>query len=185
MEQNDRKYADRSSADLLQQAGWFRILKWFLGILAVLALVMVVGITVAVMSSPSNDGGGIDGGVVLLVLPGVFLAGISGCFHKAEKGMRAELSRRCRSDKDRAYVEEELKAPVKSIKKVILVIIAIVILTFVIVPALRSCSSNERGGDGITSCKNCGRKTDLVPGFGYCGNCYKGFNEWQDNYYDD
>ena len=39
------------------------------------------------------------------------------------------------------------------------------------------------GGDGVTSCRNCGRKTNLVAGFGYCGTCYEGFVEWQkDNY---
>lgn len=42
------------------------------------------------------------------------------------------------------------------------------------------------GYDQEEKCKNCGRTTDIVPGFEYCEDCYDGFVDWQeDNWKDD
>ena len=43
------------------------------------------------------------------------------------------------------------------------------------------CACGQNGGDGKNSCRNCGRKTSLVAGYGYCSTCYKGFKQWQNN----
>lgn len=62
-------------------------------------------------------------------------------------------------------------------KKKILPLILVLILCL----SLGACGSS--GGNGITSCRNCGRKKNLVPGFGYCSSCYEGFNDWQKRTY--
>lgn len=56
----------------------------------------------------------------------------------------------------------------------------------VLVMLLSLCACGEsRGGDGVSTCRNCGRKTSLVAGYGYCKTCYEGFIEWQKDYYGD
>ena len=57
------------------------------------------------------------------------------------------------------------------------------LLAMIMILSLVACGSS--GGDGKTSCRNCGRKKNLVPGFGYCSTCYKGFNDWQERTYGD
>ena len=42
--------------------------------------------------------------------------------------------------------------------------------------SLGTCSGSS-GGDGITTCKNCG-KSEVVS-FGFCGRCADGFLDWQ------
>lgn len=76
---------------------------------------------------------------------------------------------------------EPEKAPVvnkNSLKSIVVyvVVIAVALCLFY------SCGSSRGGGqrgDGVNTCRNCGRKTDLVAGFGFCGICYEGFNDWQ------
>ena len=53
--------------------------------------------------------------------------------------------------------------------------IAFVIISVILIPLLLS-----DGGDTKEGCKNCGRTTELVPGFGYCEDCYAGFVDWQE-----
>lgn len=58
-------------------------------------------------------------------------------------------------------------------KKFIALLLAVV-LCF----SLCACGGSS-GGDGKSTCRNCGRKTSLVAGYGYCSTCYKGFKDWQ------
>ena len=69
------------------------------------------------------------------------------------------------------------KKEVKNMKKVIALLLAI-IMCF----AFCACEDNS-GGDGITTCKNCGRKKRLSYA-GFCSTCQEGFEEWQDRYYE-
>lgn len=55
------------------------------------------------------------------------------------------------------------------------------LLVFMLCQSLGGCGNS--GGDGKTTCRNCGRKTSLVAGFGYCNSCYEGFNDWQKRTY--
>ena len=60
--------------------------------------------------------------------------------------------------------------------------IIIGVVVFLLVGLVVSCTvvSNEpKGGDGKSTCRNCGRSTSLVPGYGYCSNCYESFRDWQ------
>lgn len=61
-------------------------------------------------------------------------------------------------------------------KKIIALLLAIAMcLSFC------ACGGNK-GGDGKTTCKNCGRKKSLSYA-GYCSTCQEGFDKWQDRYY--
>lgn len=57
------------------------------------------------------------------------------------------------------------------------------LLLFALVLSLFACSGGGNRGDGVTSCKNCGRKSTLVPGYGYCSRCFESFNKWQNETY--
>ena len=59
------------------------------------------------------------------------------------------------------------------------IIIGIVVVLIVGIVVSCSMVSGNRGGDGITTCRNCGRSKTLVPGYGYCSSCYEGFIDWQ------
>ncbi len=58
------------------------------------------------------------------------------------------------------------------------IIIALLVIFAIIL--LFKISSSSSNGDGVNTCKNCGR-SPVVAGFGYCGDCYDGFTDWQDD----
>ena len=61
-------------------------------------------------------------------------------------------------------------------------IIAIIVVVVLLIAMVGSCSgSGSSGGDGKSTCRNCGRKKPLVAGYGYCSTCYEGFRDWQKN----
>lgn len=64
------------------------------------------------------------------------------------------------------------------------VIGVIIVLAIAIIIGLSCCSSGTGGGNGKSTCRNCGRKKPLSA-YGYCSTCQKGFNEWQDKNYRD
>jgi hypothetical protein len=68
----------------------------------------------------------------------------------------------------------------KKERKTSLTIAAVVIAVFLLLSGIMNSNFDHQGGDGITTCRNCGRKKDLVPGFGFCYTCYEGFVEWQE-----
>lgn len=71
---------------------------------------------------------------------------------------------------------------VKSVIKYVITVALVLVLANVV----NSCgSSGGQRGDGVNTCRNCGRETDLVAGFGYCGNCYEGFVDWQNRTWKD
>ena len=83
-----------------------------------------------------------------------------------------------------AYIHDLFKKKNITINAKPIIIGVVVVL---IVGIVVSCSmvSGNRGGDGKNTCKNCGRSTSLVPGYGYCIDCYEGFTDWQEDYYKD
>ena len=66
----------------------------------------------------------------------------------------------------------------EKIKKVLLCIFILLICLSVVM-----CFAEDSGGDGKTTCRNCGRAKKLVPGVGYCSSCYDGFRDWQERTY--
>lgn len=58
----------------------------------------------------------------------------------------------------------------------------IIVLIIAIIFGVASCGSGDKGGDGKSTCRNCGRKTSLSV-MGYCSICQEGFYEWQKDYY--
>lgn len=66
-------------------------------------------------------------------------------------------------------------------KRLVIISIAMMVLG-IILGVTAEPSADSSSGD---RCRNCGRKTDLVAGFGYCYSCYEGYNNWQKEYYGD
>ncbi len=64
---------------------------------------------------------------------------------------------------------------------IILVILLIVVIGGYVF--LFPHSSSGRGGNGKTTCLNCGRRARLT--IGYCDTCYDGFSDWYDKTYID
>lgn len=62
--------------------------------------------------------------------------------------------------------------------------VAIIVAILLAIMMLSMCTGDggNRGGDGKSACRNCGRKKPLSS-MGYCSTCQEGFNEWQDRYY--
>ena len=57
-------------------------------------------------------------------------------------------------------------------------LIWLVLFVVISIPlAIYLFTSDDSGAEG---CRNCGRTEDLVPGFGYCEDCFDGFIDWQD-----
>ena len=80
------------------------------------------------------------------------------------------------TEEDRTtYAKESKKA-----RKIYATVSVAIVLIVLLVLGINSCGERSSGGDGITTCRNCGREKELVPGFGYCNTCYKGFVDWQE-----
>lgn len=54
----------------------------------------------------------------------------------------------------------------------------IFLLIFLLIISCVSRCSADGEGDGVNTCRVCGRRTQLVEGFGMCGSCYSGFNDY-------
>ena len=89
----------------------------------------------------------------------------------------------------RTIAEEERASADNSLKKLLIACIAIIVIVPIIIFTIVGGSIDNHGGSSGNSgekCRNCGRKTDLVAGFGYCYDCYEGFVDWQeDNWKED
>ena len=73
---------------------------------------------------------------------------------------------------------EDVKAVYKADSKFnikIYAIVAAVILLVIIIG--KSCSAGGGGSSG--GCRNCGRDKTLVPGYGYCYDCFDGYLDWE------
>ncbi len=61
----------------------------------------------------------------------------------------------------------------------------IIVLIFAIIVGLASFGScGNSGGDGKSTCRNCGRNKPLSY-MGLCSTCQKGFDEWDEKNYRD
>ena len=63
--------------------------------------------------------------------------------------------------------------------KIVAVVLAAVFFVMV-VASMANDSGSSQYGDGVNTCRICGRRTSLVAGFGMCGECYYDFNDWLD-----
>ena len=63
-------------------------------------------------------------------------------------------------------------------KGTVALIIVLVLILVSIVGCFGDCGESS-GGDGKSSCRNCGRSS--VYALGYCKSCYKGFRNWQED----
>lgn len=92
------------------------------------------------------------------------------------KKSKKELSQLTLSEAEQAAFADASKKE----RKTSLTIAVVVIAVFVFLSAMMNSNFGHQGGDGVTTCKNCGREKKLVPGFGYCYTCYEGFVDWQE-----
>ena len=53
----------------------------------------------------------------------------------------------------------------------------LVVFVVAIASALSACSCGGKRDDGVTTCKNCGRKGVVL--YGYCESCANSFLKWQ------
>lgn len=84
----------------------------------------------------------------------------------------------------RTITEEERESADNSLKKLLIACIAIIVIVPIIIFAIVGGSiDNHSGssGNGRDKCRNCGRETNLVAGYGYCYDCYEGFVDWQED----
>ena len=77
---------------------------------------------------------------------------------------------------------DEKKNQEKSVKekraKRMIIIAVVSFVIAIIIGMFGSCSCSGSGGDGITTCKNCGRKE--ISWGGMCERCADDFLDWQD-----
>ena len=116
----------------------------------------------------------------------IAIAGLVGCFlmcgipmlyaFKKVKGMLKELEGRKLDDDEQAKVQVQIKKASKFQWMLTAVFIAFLAVLFgsIIADSIPSRESKEK-------CRNCGRTGDIVPGFGYCEDCYEGFVDWQED----
>lgn len=80
-----------------------------------------------------------------------------------------------------AYVNRKnIKVSAKAYSIILIILVIAVIAGYTL---LAPHSSSGRGGDGKTTCLNCGRRASLT--IGYCDTCYGGFSDWYDKTYID
>lgn len=102
---------------------------------------------------------------------------------KEQKEIKTEIARRVKAQKGNTDIEDALKRKSKRsmIVVVCIIAVAVVIACSALLPTLGSSHSKKSQSD---RCRNCGRKTELVAGFGFCYTCYEGFTDWQEDYFD-
>ena len=85
-------------------------------------------------------------------------------------------------EKNWGYIKDEetfssyasnLSKPIKST-----ILIADIAILIGVISCFAFCSIGGKGGDGITTCKNCGKEEVVL--FGMCGRCADGFLDWHD-----
>ena len=109
--------------------------------------------------------------------------GIPGFFvFREARTIQKELDKRSAEDEEDAInIEETTK---KNTRRSLIAIACIIAIAVIIIFTIVGGSIDNHGGSGGNSgekCRNCGRKTDLVAGFGYCYDCYEGFVDWQED----
>ena len=98
----------------------------------------------------------------------------------SRKSLKAEAvaEQKLRQTHGDAYVDAIMRKTDKILIRAGIVFLAIMI--FVSIPIAISLSNNSHS-NSKDKCRNCGRTEDLVPGFGYCEDCYEGFVDWQED----
>ena len=109
---------------------------------------------------------------LIIMFSGHFLIGLAFC---AIAGCAIWLL----NEKSKEGAKDNQHTNNKDKKNIVKVVIVVGIIILLIITVASGAFNSKSGGDGKTTCKNCGRNTSLVPGYGYCSNCYKGFIDWQ------
>ena len=110
----------------------------------------------------------------LFLLAALVPVGLLVLILKFEKDIRAELRSRGRTKEEQDSVEEISKTWGKGVLVVTACCSCLAIIVLLIGLAIGS-------NDDAEKCRNCGRETDLVAGFGFCYDCYEGFVDWQED----
>ena len=117
---------------------------------------------------------------VPLFIFGLLFAAIGiGAAIYARKELRREIEKEkeLRKTHGDAFVDAKIRKSNKMGAKIgIAFLVFMIIVSFIV--AINISFGPDR--DGENKCRNCGRTEDLVPGFGYCEDCYEGFVDWQD-----
>lgn len=93
-------------------------------------------------------------------------------FNNVIRNLEAELNRR------KPNSEQVQEASVQGQKRSRLLII--VFVAIIVFASLIAITSNNSGTSNKNGCRNCGRTENIVPGFGFCEDCFEGFLDWQD-----
>lgn len=118
---------------------------------------------------------------VPLFISGLLLAAIGiGVAIYARKELHREIAKEkeLRKTHGDAFVDAKIRKSNKILAKIGIAFLVFMIIVSFIVAINISFGPN---GDGKNKCRNCGRTENLVPGFGYCEDCYEGFVDWQED----
>ena len=147
----------------------------------IMGLIVLVGLILFFNTLVTAD---FENALPFLVMIPVFclIFGIPICFvFRETQAIQKELNKRSAvDDEDALNIKEATK---KNTRRSLLAIICIVVIAVIVIFAIvdGSIGNNNTGSNSGEKCRNCGRKTDLVAGFGYCYDCYEGFVDWQED----
>lgn len=161
-------YSKFSDEKLATQIGEIRTLQKFLIGLSAFASVLFLGLLLI-----SEDPLSALPLVAVILGAALFLVLMAKKYFNASiRNMEAELNRR------KPNSEQIQEASVQGRKRSRLLII--VFVAIIVFASLIAITSNNSGTSNKNGCRNCGRTENIVPGFGFCEDCFEGFLDWQD-----
>ena len=161
---------------LIKQLGLYNIVVKIayivVGIFA--AICCIIGIIITIQY-------GLDESWMLFLFPIVTLPIVlpTLVLHTYIKAIKKELKIRHPDDNDKEGINEKINESNRSTAGFAIGIIVMVIIVLLFSIPRSSSRNNNEGG-----CRQCGSTSSLVPGFGFCSDCYGSFNEWQERTYD-
>ena len=147
------------STILAKQLGMWRILRIIFFILCIAYIALFVSDLPALYVVPIG-----------LIVTAFFMW----LFSRPIRQLNRELSSREQSQEETL---SNKKLEKKAAKTLLVFMIIVCILGGIF--AVKLWGGITSGYDSKEKCRNCGRTTDIVPGFGYCEDCYGGFVDWQ------
>ena len=145
---------------------------WTLGIISG-AILVIVGIALGILAIFEGDGLFFVLGLGMAAL-GVFVVILS---RKSLK-LEAVAEQKLRQTHGNAHTDAIIRKNNKILKKGGIIFLAIMLFVSIFIAIILSSNNHSSSKD---KCRNCGRTEDLVPGFGYCEDCYEGFVDWQED----
>ena len=171
MDGNNSAYSRMSDRELREQQAHYHKLKLVIGSIAAVCIFLSL---MMVLRSDTN------GVFMFLLLASLAMGGLTVSVASMEKDVKEELAKRNGEKKELSKDEQAKRETRNDIIKGIVGLVLMIIMVVVLTTSIQSCREKDRGGDGISSCKNCGRKQKHLK-IGYCDSCYESWEEWMDN----